>query len=60
MGAKTSKLYFADYGGHRPASVGFSIKKNGVEDSLPRPKGSAGDRLLASLAEPKLGDLEKQ
>jgi hypothetical protein len=25
-----------------------------VEDSLPRPKGSAGDRLLASLAEPKL------
>jgi hypothetical protein len=29
MGARTSKLYYAEYGGHRPASVGFSIKKTG-------------------------------
>lgn len=54
VGAKTSQIYYGGDPRYRPAPVGFSIKKTGSKTRYLIEKGSAGDRLLASLAEPKL------
>ncbi|HUG08894.1 MAG TPA: bifunctional DNA primase/polymerase [Acidimicrobiia bacterium] len=50
----TSSLYYGGDPRHRPAPVGFSIKKTGSKTRYLVEKGSAGDQLLASLASPKL------
>ncbi len=50
LGAKSSQLYSAEDPRHRPVPVGFSLTTKGTKTRYLVSKGSAGDRLLASLA----------